>query len=134
VLVGHAAGRTTEAILRELCGPVSEVAHANGAVNSFAFNPSDGEDEEDECAKGDNAEVQAAKQLEDGGESGTATTKAATPLPVIAEALRSDLRTGTVEDASVTPAEVSVAKDGGTDEITEAVTLVATSAAGSNTD
>ncbi|GIL58587.1 hypothetical protein Vafri_13524 [Volvox africanus] len=135
VLVGHAAGRTTEAILRELCGPVSEVAHANGAVTSFAFDPAESEDEEeDECEKGDAAEAQAAKQLEAGRESGTASTEAATPLPVIAEALRPDVRSGTVEEASVAPAEVSAATDGSTDEATTAVTLVATSAVGSNTD
>ncbi|EFJ42728.1 hypothetical protein VOLCADRAFT_97186 [Volvox carteri f. nagariensis] len=48
---GHANGRTTEAVLRELCGAVSEVAHVNGAVASFAFDPAgsddDGESEEE---------------------------------------------------------------------------------------
>lgn len=61
VVAGIAAGRSTEAVLRDLCGSVSEAAHANGAVTSFAFDPadSDGDDEaeQDESNMGAESDV-----------------------------------------------------------------------------
>ncbi|GIL81725.1 hypothetical protein Vretimale_1315 [Volvox reticuliferus] len=132
VLAGHATGRTTEAILRELCGPASEVAHANGAVNSFAFDLAEGEvEDEDECASEDAAKAHARAELQTGGEPCTATMEAVTPLPAVEEALRPDIKTGTVEEVSVRPAKVSAATDG-MDENIEAVTVVPISAVGSN--
>lgn len=50
VRAGHAAGRTTEAVLRELCGTFSEVAHANGTVKSFQFD-AEAEENEDNSAE-----------------------------------------------------------------------------------
>ncbi|GLC41311.1 hypothetical protein PLESTB_001076700 [Pleodorina starrii] len=65
VRAGHSAGRSTEAVLRELCGSVCEAAHTNGAVNSFAFDPAEGEDDDDEEGEGQDAK---ADQVGDGAE------------------------------------------------------------------
>ncbi len=47
IRTGMAAGRSPEAMLCELCGPVAEAAHANGAVASFAFDAEEEDEEED---------------------------------------------------------------------------------------
>ncbi|KXZ49462.1 hypothetical protein GPECTOR_21g688 [Gonium pectorale] len=69
VRAGHAAGRTTEAVLRDLCGPVSEAAHSNGAVASFAFEATSDDD-------GDEGQEQGG-DAPGGTASGGATPKAA---------------------------------------------------------
>ncbi|PNW73637.1 hypothetical protein CHLRE_13g566750v5 [Chlamydomonas reinhardtii] len=64
IRAGHAAGRSTAAMMKELCGEAAEAGCANGAVSSFAFDAADGESD------GEDEEVQ---QEEEGAEKDWAT-------------------------------------------------------------
>ncbi|GFR49873.1 hypothetical protein Agub_g11975 [Astrephomene gubernaculifera] len=93
VRAGHASGRSTEAVLRQLCGSVAEAAHCNGAVASFAFDTAEEEEEEEaeagvEEGKGTKEEgVAEAKgsevRKEEGAGAGSSTASEGVPTGVV---------------------------------------------------
>ncbi|KAG2439892.1 hypothetical protein HYH02_010522 [Chlamydomonas schloesseri] len=73
ICAGHAAGRSTAAMMKELCGEAAEAGCANGAVSSFAFDAAEdggSEDggEEDETTAAPEAGQQAQQAAGQGME------------------------------------------------------------------